>query len=56
MKILILVVAILFLGCDLGAYFSVPRTLRLENRWSLIPGCGYILAAEYHFGNKLILK
>ena len=44
---------VLFLIVDVASYYSVPREVRLENKWSLTPGAGYILAAEYHFGNKL---
>lgn len=45
---------VVFILADMGAYFSVPRQIRLQNEWAVIPGCGYVLAAEYHFGNKLM--
>ena len=39
---------------DAAAYFSVPKEVRLQNRWALTPFVGgQILACEYHFGNKL---
>ena len=44
---------VIFLLCDVFAYITVPQSIRHDNIWSLIPGCGYVLAIEYHFGNKL---
>lgn len=43
----------LFMLADVGAFYSVPKPVRAENEWALIPGCGFVLAAEYHFGAKL---
>lgn len=43
----------LFMLADAGAYLSVPKPIRAENGWALIPGCGFVLAAEYHLGDKL---
>ena len=47
------IVLALFFACDAGAYFSVPKPVRLENAWGLVPGCGFVLASAYHFGNKM---
>jgi hypothetical protein len=48
-----LVVWVVFIILDVPCWLSVPREIRQANNWSLFPGGGYILAAEYHFGNKL---
>ena len=50
MKWLVLVMLIF---ADLGAFHSVPEPVRIGNKWATIPFCGFVLAAEYHFGNKL---
>lgn len=46
------IVIALFVTADVGAFFSVPKPIRSENKWALVPGCGFVLAAEYHFGAK----
>lgn len=46
----------LFLIMDVAAFFSVPKDTRIENRWALIPGGGYVLAVEYYFGREQEIK
>lgn len=47
------IVLLIFLLADIGAMFSVPSQVRKDNWWRVLPGCGFVLAATYHFGNKL---
>lgn len=48
-----LLIFALVIGVDVLSYVSVPTPVRHANRWSIVPLGGIILAAEYHFGNKL---
>lgn len=46
-------IVFIFTLFDLLAFFSVPTEIRRANWWTIVPGGGYVLAVEYHFGNKL---
>ena len=41
------------LVADIGAYFSVPKPIRADNQWALVPGGGFCLFSAYHFGDKI---
>lgn len=44
---------IILVALDVLCWSTVPPAIRNNPKWSQIPGCGYILAIEYHFGNKI---
>ena len=47
------IVLVIFLMADAGAMFSVPGEVRAQHWWRILPGCGLVLSAAYHFGDKL---